>query len=158
MSTFGRARSVASSLITRKPSILRMAVNGERSVLITNGTMSCQGNGVSKRGKVLSLETMNPHIRLMEYAVRGPIVQRATQIQKELEQGDTKAFPSVIKCNIGDAHAMGQKPMTFLRQVVALCTYPALLDDPNFPSDAKQRAQRILNGCKGGSLGKKISI
>ncbi|XP_041453917.1 alanine aminotransferase 1-like [Lytechinus variegatus] len=153
MTTFGRARSVASKFITRQPSILRMAVNGERSVLITNGTMSCQGNGVSKRGKVLSLETMNPHIRLMEYAVRGPIVQRATQIQKELEQGDTKAFPSVIKCNIGDAHAMGQKPMTFLRQVVALCTYPALMDDPKFPSDAKQRAQRILDGCKGGSLG-----
>lgn len=88
MSTFGRARGVASNFIsyTRQPSILRMALNGERSLLITNGTMSCQGNGVSKRGKVLSLETMNPHIRVMEYAVRGPIVQRATQIQKELEK------------------------------------------------------------------------
>ncbi|XP_072169047.1 alanine aminotransferase 1-like [Diadema setosum] len=134
----------------RQPAISRMAADTNRRILSTE---NCNGSGHTKRGKVLSLETMNPHIRVMEYAVRGPIVQRATQLQKELEKGDSKPFTSVIKCNIGDAHAMGQKPLTFLRQVVALCTYPALLDDPQFPPDAKQRARRILDGCKGGSLG-----
>lgn len=39
-------------------------------------------------------------------------------------QGVSKPFPSVIKCNIGDAHAMGQKPMTFLRQVSDRGKYP----------------------------------
>lgn len=32
-------------------------------------------------------------------------------------QGASKPFTEVIKANIGDAHAMGQKPITFLRQV-----------------------------------------
>ena len=32
-------------------------------------------------------------------------------------QGAQKPFKEVIRANIGDAHAMGQKPITFLRQV-----------------------------------------
>lgn len=32
-------------------------------------------------------------------------------------QGMKKPFKTVTKANIGDAHAMGQKPITFLRQV-----------------------------------------
>lgn len=32
-------------------------------------------------------------------------------------KGVKKPFTEVIKANIGDAHAMGQKPITFLRQV-----------------------------------------
>ena len=32
-------------------------------------------------------------------------------------QGAEKPFKDVVRCNIGDAHAMGQKPITFLRQV-----------------------------------------
>lgn len=32
-------------------------------------------------------------------------------------QGMKKPFAEVIKANIGDAHAMGQQPITFFRQV-----------------------------------------
>nr|CAH7713239.1 unnamed protein product [Callosobruchus chinensis] len=89
----------------------------------------------------------------MEYAVRGPLVIRAGEIEKELEKGTKKPFNEVIKANIGDCHAMGQQPITFIRQVLALVTYPPLLDDPKFPEDAKQRARSILAGCRGGSVG-----
>jgi alanine transaminase len=59
-----------------------------------------------------------------------------------------------VKANIGDCHATGQKPLTFIRQVVALCTYPDLLmKSPDFPDDAKERAKRLLDACKGGSIG-----
>lgn len=34
-------------------------------------------------------------------------------------QGMKQPFAEVIKANIGDAHAMGQRPITFLRQVGA---------------------------------------
>jgi alanine transaminase len=109
---------------------------------------------VAKDGhKVLTMESLNPNIRVMEYAVRGPIVARAAEIEKELKQGVGKPFTRVIRANIGDCHACGQRPITFLRQVVALCTYPALLDSAEFPSDAKDRARRILDGCKGHSIG-----
>lgn len=104
-------------------------------------------------GKVLTLENMNPNVRKVEYAVRGAIVQRAMQIEKELKEGVKKPFTEVIKANIGDAHAMGQKPITFFRQVLALCAYPDLLEDNKFPEDAKQRARRILGACGGHSIG-----
>ena len=64
-----------------------------------------------------------------------------------------KPFKNVIKANIGDAHAMGNKPITFIRQVLAIVTHPPLLESPDFPDDAKSRARDILNGCKGGSVG-----
>jgi len=37
-------------------------------------------------GKVLTVDNINPNVRTMEYAVRGPIVIRAVEIEKELSQ------------------------------------------------------------------------
>ena len=72
---------------------------------------------------------------------------------QELQDGVKKPFTNVIKANIGDAHAMGNKPITFIRQVLALITHPPLLETGDFPEDAKARARAILAGCKGGSVG-----
>ncbi|XP_060608554.1 alanine aminotransferase 2-like [Ruditapes philippinarum] len=106
------------------------------------------------RTKVLSVQNMNPHVKNMEYAVRGPIVIRAGEIEQELAKGVKKPFTEVIRANIGDCHATGQKPITFLRQVVAICTDPErLMNDPSYPADAKDRARRILDSCAGQSVG-----
>ncbi|XP_041924036.1 alanine aminotransferase 2-like isoform X2 [Alosa sapidissima] len=110
-------------------------------------------NGILHPDRVLTLDTMNPNVKRVEYAVRGPIVQRAVKIEKELKEGAKKPFTEVIRANIGDCHAMGQRPITFLRQVLALCTYPELLEDNKFPEDVKSRARRILQACGGGSIG-----
>ncbi|XP_072432598.1 alanine aminotransferase 2-like isoform X1 [Chiloscyllium punctatum] len=111
-------------------------------------------NGVARGpNKVLTLESMNQQIKKVEYAVRGPIVLRAMEIEKELQQGVSKPFSEVIKANIGDAHAMGQKPITFIRQVLTICTNPSLLCDHSVPEDAKSRAKRILDACGGNSIG-----
>ncbi|NWZ92716.1 ALAT2 aminotransferase, partial [Nesospiza acunhae] len=107
----------------------------------------------ARRGPVLTPESMNPAIRRVEYAVRGPIVIRAMEIEQELRKGVPKPFTEVIKANIGDAHAMGQQPITFLRQVTALCLCPELMKDESLPSDAKERAQRLLEVCGGHSAG-----
>ena len=48
---------------------------------------------------------------------------------------------------------MGNKPITFVRQVMALITHPPLLETDQFPEDAKSRAREILAGCRGGSVG-----
>jgi alanine transaminase len=107
----------------------------------------------STTGPNLTMDNLNPQIKIMEYAVRGPLVIRAGEIEKELEKGLKKPFTEVIKANIGDCHAMGQVPITFIRQVLALVTYPELLSDSRFPADAKERAKTILAGCRGGSVG-----
>uniref|UniRef100_A0A2C9K2Y1 alanine transaminase n=1 Tax=Biomphalaria glabrata TaxID=6526 RepID=A0A2C9K2Y1_BIOGL len=108
---------------------------------------------IFKRCKVLTIDNMNPHVKNIEYAVRGPIVIRAGELENELKKGVKKNFTCITRANIGDCHATGQEPLTFLRQVVALCVYPPLMKDPSFPDDAKQRADRILNSCGGRSLG-----
>lgn len=44
---------------------------------------------------------------------------------------------------------MGQKPITFIRQVVSLVSYPELLNSKEFPEDAKSRARAILDASRG---------
>lgn len=103
---------------------------------------------------VLTMETLNPNVIELQYAVRGPIVIRAQEIENEIKADPkSRPFSSVLKANIGDCHATGQKAITFIRQVVALCTYPELLDNNDFPEDAKERARRLLKSCSGQSLG-----
>ncbi|XP_078066961.1 alanine aminotransferase 2 [Mustelus asterias] len=126
---------------------------GSAAGLLTEGAASLLRDNGRNGDRVLNIGNMNPQVRATEYAVRGPIVIKAGEIEKELQQGAQKPFTEVIKANIGDAHAMGQQPITFLRQVVALCTYPELFGSPQFPADAKERAQRILLDCGGNSLG-----
>ena len=53
----------------------------------------------------------------MEYAVRGPIPQRAEKLKDEGKE--------VIFCNIGNPQALGQAPITYYRQVVSLLEEPA---------------------------------
>jgi len=108
----------------------------------------------SPKNKVLTVDMVNEGIKVMTYAVRGPLLIRANELEQQLKDGcTTLPFKSVIKANIGDAHAMGNKPITFIRQVMALITCPSLIDSPMFPDDVKQRAQEILGGCRGGSVG-----
>ncbi|XP_032781725.2 alanine aminotransferase 1 isoform X1 [Daphnia magna] len=98
---------------------------------------------------VLNVDNINPNVKAMEYAVRGPLVIRAGEIEKELAMGVKKPFTEVIKANIGDAQAMGQKPITFIRQVLSLVAYPDLLNSKEFPEDVKSRARAILESSRG---------
>ena len=74
--------------------------------------------------------TVNPHILEMEYAVRGPIPQRAAELQR---QGKDTIF-----CNIGNPQALGQTPMTYYRQVLSLVEDPAKIA-------RERRLRTILN-------------
>ncbi|GIY48302.1 alanine aminotransferase 2-like, partial [Caerostris extrusa] len=65
--------------------------------------------------------------------------------------GVLKPFTEVIRADMNDIQAMGQKPLTFIREVLTMCTYPMLLKDPNLPSDIKVRANQILDECGGRS-------
>lgn len=60
--------------------------------------MASRVNGL--RGKVLTLDTMNPCVRRVEYAVRGPIVQRALELEQELRQVRPWPFPALL-LNLG---------------------------------------------------------
>ncbi|XP_011699327.1 PREDICTED: alanine aminotransferase 2-like [Wasmannia auropunctata] len=107
----------------------------------------------SPRGKVLTKDNVCVNLRKMEFMIFGPLHIRALEIKKELRKGVKKPFKEVIEADKGDAHAMGQRPIKFLRQVLTLTVSPNLLDDPSYPEDAKDRARVILGDCHGGSVG-----
>ncbi len=59
---------------------------------------------------------VNPNILEMEYAVRGPIPQRAAKLKQ--------AGKNIIFCNIGNPQALGQPPLSYYRQVISLVEEP----------------------------------
>ncbi|KOB72826.1 putative alanine aminotransferase, partial [Operophtera brumata] len=108
-------------------------------------------NSLSMTSKAITLENVNPNIVKLEYAMRGPLVIRAVEIEKELEKGAKKPFKKVIRANIGDGHAMGQVPITFIRQVLSCVIYPPFIKTAGFPEDVSQRARDILGACEYGN-------
>jgi len=97
----------------------------------------------------LSSATINTHVKEVEYAVRGPIVARAGEIDADLKKGaGSYPFKNVIFCNIGNPQALQQKPLSFPREVLALLTAPELLEHPKsaevFAPDALTRAKVAL--------------
>lgn len=63
---------------------------------------------------------VNQDILEMEYAVRGPIPQRALEL--------SRAGKKTIPCNIGNPQALGQTPISYYRQVISLIESPQLID------------------------------
>ena len=81
-------------------------------------------NGHANISFPLSAENINPKVKEAQYAVRGEIVARAKEIEIDLKKGKKLPFDQVIYCNIGNPQQLGQVPITFFRQVLAICDYP----------------------------------
>lgn len=89
---------------------------------------------------------INPRILEMQYAVRGPIPLRAAEMARSGRR--------IIPCNIGNPQALGQRPITFYRQVLSLLENPAILEaegiDRYYPGDVLQRAGEMLDSARVG--------
>lgn len=89
---------------------------------------------------MFTYKEINPNLLNAQYAVRGKIVNRAQELE---EQGK-----KIIYCNIGNPQALKQKPLTYIRQVLALLEYPDMIHNPEsaklFPADLVARAKMIL--------------
>jgi len=90
---------------------------------------------------MLTRDGLNRDLLRAEYAVRGAIPTRALELEAQGRK--------IIYCNIGNPLAFpAQRPLSFLRQILCLVEYPALLDEPAaaklFPVDVVERARAIL--------------
>ncbi|XP_052176540.1 alanine aminotransferase 2-like [Diospyros lotus] len=106
----------------------------------------------------LTLDTINPKVLKCEYAVRGEIVTLAQKLQQEIQENPSShPFDEIIYCNIGNPQSLGQQPITFFREVLALCDHPAILDSSEtqglFSTDAIERAWNILDQIPGRATG-----
>mmetsp|Transcript_3987 Transcript_3987/g.4880 ORF Transcript_3987/g.4880 Transcript_3987/m.4880 type:complete len:597 (-) Transcript_3987:17-1807(-) len=101
----------------------------------------------------LTRDTVNENVLKAEYAVRGPVLERALEIEQKLkEDPNSYPFDKVVQCNIGNPQALSQKPITFTRQVLSLVMNPDMLGDESiahaFPRDARERAKSYLDCIK----------
>lgn len=108
---------------------------------------------IAPRKPVFTLERANKNVINAQYAVRGELALQAEVLQEELRLGKKLGFDEVIYCNICNPQQLGQQPITFFRQVMALTEYPELMNDPNklegvFPQDVIDRAKSLLSGFK----------
>lgn len=97
----------------------------------------------------LNSSNINPNVLKAQYAVRGPIVVRADEISREIQQDPSKyPFKDLVYCNIGNPQQLGQTPLSFYRYVLALVSSPDLIEHEGLrktlPSDVFDRANEIL--------------
>jgi alanine transaminase len=116
---------------------------------------ACRSMASASSSTLLTAKTINAHIAAAQYAVRGEVVTRAMQINQELRAGAKRPYDKLVMCNIGNPQDLGQKPITFFRQVLSLVTYPDILDSPQvaslYPPDAIERARWYLSVLGGGT-------
>ncbi|XP_071710248.1 alanine aminotransferase 2, mitochondrial-like isoform X2 [Rutidosis leptorrhynchoides] len=106
----------------------------------------------------VTAESLNPKVLKCEYAVRGEIVSVAQKLQQDLQANPgSHPFKEILYCNIGNPQSLGQKPITFFREVLALCDHPPLLDKTEtsslFSKDSIKRASTIVDQMPGRATG-----
>ncbi|ODV91826.1 hypothetical protein CANCADRAFT_23530 [Tortispora caseinolytica NRRL Y-17796] len=98
----------------------------------------------------LNLHNINQGVVNAQYAVRGALAIRAEELREQLKANPgSLPFDKVINCNIGNPQQLDQKPLTFIRQVLALAQYPDLLNNKDalkaFSQTAISRAKYLLD-------------
>ena len=78
----------------------------------------------------ITIDDCNPLVRKAEYAVRGRLLTRSKELEAELKAGATLPFQQIVRCNIGNPQALGQPPLSYVRQTLALLMDRSLIDSP----------------------------
>jgi len=104
-----------------------------------NGNSSCSNNWRSLVPSKLPAGVLDS-----EYAVRGEIVIRSYELEKQLKEGAKLPFKRIVPCNIGNPQTVGQNPITFHRQVLSLITNPLAIETSPYPADVIQRAKKYI--------------
>lgn len=93
----------------------------------------------------VAIETISAAVKEASYAVRGPIVARSAELARQLKNPNSGLkFDTIISCNIGNPHALQQKSLSYIRDVLSLVLNPSLLDRASFPADVQARARKYL--------------
>lgn len=91
---------------------------------------------------MISLDTLNPNVLKAQYAVRGPIVELAQNMEAEGRE--------IFYFNIGNPQKFDQQPLTYVREILSLLNYPKLLEngkkllDLGYKADSIRRAKQII--------------
>ena len=145
--------TIASPSVKSSPhsSPVRSSTTHHRIVRTVSSTSNSSKSTVaSRRTMSFNAKDLSPNVLKAEYAVRGELVIKADKYREQLKSDpESLPFDKIIACNIGNPHELGQKPITFLRQVLALAHYPDMIENETirsqFPEDAVDRAKSYLS-------------
>ena len=102
-----------------------------------------RSSAVAKRDHFWS--EVNPCVREVKYAVRGIVPMMADAIKEDIQNGTASyPFTEVAYCNITNPQEFGQKPITFIREVLSCVVNPDLLHLEAINVDARNRAKLYL--------------
>ncbi|KAJ8448300.1 hypothetical protein Cgig2_025224 [Carnegiea gigantea] len=129
-----------------------------QSLFLFSSSPSTSMGSSSESPHPVTLTNINPKVLECQYAVRGEIVTQAERLQEQLKRNpESLPFDEILYCNIGNPQSLGQQPITFFREVLALCDHPNLLDKSEtgklFSGDSIQRASQILSQIPGRATG-----
>ncbi|KAL6144391.1 hypothetical protein ACLB2K_055084 [Fragaria x ananassa] len=136
------------------PLLLSRFLSSSTSVVDVPNSMADK----SPRPATVTVDNINPKVVKCEYAVRGEIVILAGKLQEQLKANPgSLPFDEILYCNIGNPQSLGQQPITYFREVLALCDHPAILDKSEtqglFSADSIERAWEILDQIPGRATG-----
>jgi len=97
---------------------------------------TCASKTAAADGR-LTKATINPRVANAEYAVRGEVLLKAQDLEREGKQ-------KIVYCNIGNPQALGQKPLSFPRRVLSVLMNPEDLSRTDLPADVIDRARAYL--------------
>ncbi|XP_032429208.1 alanine aminotransferase 2-like isoform X2 [Xiphophorus hellerii] len=100
-----------------------------------------------------SLQEVNPRVRGIRLSSQSGLHSLTENITKDIIKGAPQSFKELIDVSLGDPQRTGMKPISFVRQVLAVCLCPELLSDEHLPLDVRIRALRLLEACDGESVG-----
>lgn len=74
----------------------------------------------SPQRRVLTHQSLPSTITNFQYAVRGVLLQRAEELERQLASGKHNLpFDHIVYCNIGNPQQLGQKGLTWIAQGIA---------------------------------------
>jgi len=103
--------------------------------------------------KILSIEDLGPGIIESSYLIRGCVLQRANELRAMKEKGETLPFKRFYPLHYGNPQLLGQPPISFLRDVIAGCFAPHLLEKGVFSEDVVKRVKYYLDNIPGRAIG-----
>jgi len=99
------------------------------------------------------LDDLGPGILESSYLIRGCVLHRAGELRELKEKGEKLPFENFYPLHYGNPQLLGQPPITFIRQVIAACFYPSLLDANVLSEDVVRRTKEYLGAIPNGAIG-----
>jgi alanine transaminase len=120
---------------------------------IMEGTSKTSNVAPIPHSKILTVNDLGPGVIGSSYLIRGCILRRANELKAMMEEGKRLPFEKFYPLHYGNPQLLNQPPISFLRDVIAGCFSPHLLEKKVFSEDVVKRVKYYLDNIPGRAIG-----